>query len=290
MNSKTTSQFCCELYIILFVINMQRNLYVPFFRFRIRQHISHHISHKVKTECADFIIMSGKRRTERITNFHFEYTLHNFAALETKKDDDSFEDWSSAYLGKMLDTSLHPIDAKWLSRKYSGRIIISLKDLKPSSVVVGEDSRTKLQPYTSGHLENAIILGLIGLEAALTQTLEYFYGESGDYGTAGVKLQSVNRLLKNTNYANMTKAEFNSFYRLIAGIKNKPESNGLIPLRNNIVHNGYTIPKNEKRNIVEYISAGRRFAYRLSNWIKSEPEKINLPPSRKKHRARAKTR
>ena len=69
------------------------------------------------------------------------------------------------------------------------------------------------------------------------------------------------------------------------------EPNGLLPLRSDVVHNGLIIPKEEKRALVDYISAGRRFVYRLINWIKSEPEDNIAPPLRKKkHRIKPKTR
>ncbi|MFW9889626.1 MAG: hypothetical protein ACFFER_15665 [Candidatus Thorarchaeota archaeon] len=133
------------------------------------------------------------------------------------------------------------------------------------------------------HLENAVILGLVGLEAAMTQTLEYFYGEKGADGTAGKKLGRVRHLLKKANFANMTPGEFDSMYRLIAGTDNETEADGLLPLRNEVMHNGRTIPKGDKRIVVEYISAGRRFAYRLINWIKSTPDKTIAPYLKRKN-------
>jgi hypothetical protein len=67
--------------------------------------------------------MSGMRRKDQTTNIEFKYIIRNFIALETeyKKDEDKkFEEWSSNYLGSLLETSIDSIEFKDLSKRYEG--------------------------------------------------------------------------------------------------------------------------------------------------------------------------
>ena len=142
------------------------------------------------------------------------------------------------------------------------------------------------------HLENAVILCVVGLEAAMTQTLEYFYGEEGANGTAGFKLIRLEKLLNTIRFPLASRDELKSVFNLIFMKTEKIEDKGLLQWRNDIIHNQVTIPKNLKKRIVEIISVARRFAYQLLNWIESEPDKqVAIPKDRQqKRKVKPKTR
>jgi hypothetical protein len=142
------------------------------------------------------------------------------------------------------------------------------------------------------YLENAVILCVVGLEAAMTQTLEYFYGEEGANGTAGVKLRRLEKFLNNILFPLASRDELKSVFGLISMKTEKIEDKGLLQWRNDIIHNQVSIPKNLKKRIVKLISVGRRFAYQLLNWIESEPDKqVAIQKDRQqKRRVKPKTR
>ena len=126
------------------------------------------------------------------------------------------------------------------------------------------------------HVETAVILGLVGLEAAMSDVLEYFYGESGTLGTAGEKCRIIKCLLKAGNLHGVTNKE----WRAIEG-EPKPGfqkgdyrnyHDGLIPVRNGVQHRGERIPSDQMSRVVDFVATARRVSYRLGMWLETKPE------------------
>jgi hypothetical protein len=133
---------------------------------------------------------------------------------------------------------------------------------------------------TEEHLEAAIIIAHVALEASLNRVLEYFYENRTPNVVLGKKL-GFTKCLMRKSYLSEDSVPLAERWRLVEG---KPKSgrknprkpwdyeDGLLPIRNNLQHRTL-FPEIGARRVAEYISAARWIARHIERWLRSSPSK-----------------